>query len=207
MTRDATELQMYVDLREIQKTSSQAAKYIENLESKNNFDEKNLEVIICSSLNHTSQSTLRLKAGSKNQAQFLVPIVHEMDEIKPSMLRTLTIPEDMKFMKILACRILPDELRTPIPEDIKYIRIFACGILPDGNHDDIGHLLLFSNNGMFIRKVVTFTGYPYDACFVRNDTAVVALGSAEQTALVDIEKKTITKYFKLSHNCYAVTSD
>ncbi|CAG2196811.1 unnamed protein product [Mytilus edulis] len=42
MTQYATELEMYVGLREMEKTTSQAAKYIEDLESGDNFDESDL---------------------------------------------------------------------------------------------------------------------------------------------------------------------
>ncbi|XP_071160687.1 uncharacterized protein [Mytilus edulis] len=50
MTQYATELQMYVGLREIEKTTSKAAKYIDELKCGDNFEEKNLEVTISSTL-------------------------------------------------------------------------------------------------------------------------------------------------------------
>ncbi|CAG2214493.1 unnamed protein product [Mytilus edulis] len=50
MTLFATELQIYIGLREIEKTTSQTAKYIEDLESGNNFIEKSLELNISSAL-------------------------------------------------------------------------------------------------------------------------------------------------------------
>ncbi|CAC5374090.1 TRIM71 [Mytilus coruscus] len=87
MTQYATELQMYGGLKEIETTSSEAAKYIESLESGNHFDEKNLEVFISSDFKsiledvesfgdiniNTTFSTLRLKTGRKHQPQHLVP--------------------------------------------------------------------------------------------------------------------------------------
>ncbi|CAC5390682.1 unnamed protein product [Mytilus coruscus] len=48
MTQYATDLQMYVGLREIEKTTSQAAEYIEDLKSGGQFDENNIEVTISS---------------------------------------------------------------------------------------------------------------------------------------------------------------
>ncbi|CAC5374075.1 unnamed protein product [Mytilus coruscus] len=190
MTQYATELQMYVGLGEIEETASQAANYIEDLISEDNFDEKNLDVTISSAINSilqevksfgdvnikTRQSTLRLKAGRKYQAQYVVHTVPGIEEIKSYMLRILSIPKDMRDNNIYACRILPDG---------KYLIL--------NKQLDQGHLLLFSNNGLFIRKVVTFTGYPYDACFFRNNTAAVTLGSEYQTALMDIQKNKITK--------------
>ncbi|CAC5374074.1 unnamed protein product [Mytilus coruscus] len=204
MTRFATELQMFIGLREIEKTSSLAAKYIEELESGDTFDEKNLEVTMSSALHSilqdvksfgdiniiTSQLTLRTKAGRKEQAQYLVITVPRIEEIKPSMLRTLTIPEDMKSINIYACRILPDGKYIIL--DIQY---------------DKSHLLLFSNDGMFIRKVLTLTGSSNDACYVRNNTVAVTLVSANQTALVDIEKNEITETIEVSHFCSATASD
>ncbi|XP_076095795.1 uncharacterized protein LOC143066870 [Mytilus galloprovincialis] len=205
MTQYATELQTYVGLREIEKNTSHAAKYIDELKSGDNFDEKNIVVTISSALQsilqevtslgdihvNTSQSTLKIKAGRKDQAQNLVPIVHGIEEIKPTMLRTLTIPEDMKSKSSPVCRILPDG---------KYI------ILNNYNLHTNKALLLFGNDGTFQRKVITFTQLPIQACFVRNKTVAVILGSNE-TALVDVSKNEIIQTIKLSHACYGVASD
>ncbi|CAG2231257.1 unnamed protein product [Mytilus edulis] len=167
MTQYATELQMYIGLREIEKTTAQAAKYIEDLESGGHFIEKNLKLKISTALQailqdvksfgdidiNTTTSALKMKAGRKDQAQHLVPNVPGIEQIKPSLLTKLTIPKNMN-LNITACLILPDG---------KYI------ILDSENKQ----LLLFNNDGIFIRKVVTFTEYPCDACFVRNKTVAV----------------------------------
>ncbi|XP_052058820.1 uncharacterized protein LOC127699119 [Mytilus californianus] len=206
MTQYATELQMYVGLREVEKTTSKAAKYIDELKSGDNFEEKNLEVTISSSLQsilqevksfgyiniNTSSSTLSIKAGRKDQAQNLVPTVQRIEEIKPSMLRTLTIAEDMKSTSVLVSRILPNG---------KYLTL---------NHYDKykSHaLLLFGNDGIFERKVLTFTENPYSACYVRNNTVAVTLHLTNQTSLVDVEKNKIIQIITLSHHCNGVASD
>ncbi|XP_052097543.1 uncharacterized protein LOC127732533 [Mytilus californianus] len=202
MKQYATELQMYIGLREIEKSTSQMAKYIEDLESGDNFIEKNLEVNISSALQsilrdvksfgdiniNTTSFTLQIKAGRKNQAQNLISKVPGIEEIKPSLCTRLTIPKEMKTLDIYACRILPD----------------GKFIILDNNKRQ---LLLFSNDGIFIRIVVTFSQHPSDTCFVRNITVAVALGSAKQTTLVDIEKNKIIEKIKLSHGCYALASD
>ncbi|XP_071160747.1 E3 ubiquitin-protein ligase TRIM71-like [Mytilus edulis] len=203
MTQYATELQMYVGLKEIEKTTSEAAKFIESLESGDHFDEKNLEVKISSDLQsivknvesfgdinvNTTFSTLRLKTGRKDQAQHLVPDTPGIEQIMPSLLRRLTIPKE-----------------------IKPIEIYACLILPDGKIivlDRIGNqLLLFSNDGIFIRNV-TFDMFidPCNACFFRNYTLAVTFGFANKTVLVDVEKNKIIETIKLSHYCNGVASD
>ncbi|VDI18245.1 Hypothetical predicted protein [Mytilus galloprovincialis] len=202
MKRLATELQMYVGLKEIENTTAQATKYIEDLKNDKIFDEKTLEVTISSSLQSifqdvksygvvnisSGQSTLQIKTGRKDQAQYLAPSVPGVKDIKPSLLRILTIPEDMKSACFVACRILP------------------CGnyLILDSSSS---HLLPFSNDGMFMKKVVTFFGTSYDACFVRNDTVAVTLGLTNKTVLVDIEKNEIIESIKLSHFCSGVASD
>ncbi|CAC5393967.1 unnamed protein product [Mytilus coruscus] len=202
MMQYATELQMYIGLREIEKTTAQTAKYIEDLESGNHFTEKNLEVHISSALQsilqdvksfgdiniNTTSSTLRLNTERKEQAQHLVLKVPGIEQIKPSLLTRLTIPEDIKSLNTSACLILRDG---------------KCIIL-DYNKK---LLLLFSNSGIFIRKVVTLTEYPWDACFVRNNTVAVTLGRANKTALVDVNKSKIIQTVKVSHDCYGVASD
>ncbi|CAC5377460.1 unnamed protein product [Mytilus coruscus] len=171
ITQYATELQMYIGLQEIEKTTSEATHYIEYLESGDDFDEKNI------------------KTGRQDQAQYLIP--KSIEQIKPSMLRTLTIPEDKKMTNILACRIFPDG---------KYLVL--------DNQSYGSELLLFSNDGIFLRKIAAFRGPSYDACIVRNNTvAVTLLLATNQTQLVDAEENNIIRTFKLSHACYGVVSD
>ncbi|CAG2230092.1 unnamed protein product [Mytilus edulis] len=201
-TRYTTELQMFIALGEIEKITSQTTKYIEDLESGDHFIEKNLEVNLSSALQsilqdvnsfgniniNTTTSTLKIKAGRKDQAQHLIPKVPGVEQIKPSLLTRLTIPKDIKSLHITACLILPD----------------GKFIILDSNKNQ---LLLFSNDGIFIRKVVTFTEFPYDGCLVMNNTVAVALGPANQTVLVDVNRSKIIQSIKLSHNCFGVASD
>ncbi|CAG2232739.1 unnamed protein product [Mytilus edulis] len=204
ITQYATELQMYVGLREIEKTTSEAAKHLEDLKSGGQLDEVNLELTISSELQSilkdvksfgdvnikTSPFTLQLKAGRKDQAQYLVHTIPTIEQIKPSFLRQLTIPQDMKQIAIQACRILPDG---------KYLTLHS--------RYGEGYLLMFSNDGMFMRKVVEFTEPTWDTCFIRNNTVAVTLEMQNQTALVDVEKNKIFKSINLSHKCLSVTSD
>ncbi|XP_063425453.1 uncharacterized protein LOC134709211 [Mytilus trossulus] len=206
MTQYATELQMYDGLREIEKTTSEAAKYMDELNSGDNLEEKNLEVTISSALQsilqevesfgdikiNTNQSTLRLNAGRKDQAQNLVPTIPIIEEIKPTILRTLTIPKDMKSDSVPVFRLLLDG---------KYI------ILNRSFLSESSALLLFRNDGIFERQVITFTEYPCDFCYVRNNTVAVTLGSVDKTVLVDIEKNKIVQTIQLSHYCDGVASD
>ncbi|CAG2202944.1 unnamed protein product [Mytilus edulis] len=174
MTQYATELQMYVGLREIEKTTSEAAKHLEDLKSGGPLDEVNLELTISSELQsilkdvksfgdiniNTSPFTLQLKAVRKDQAQYLVHTTPTIEQIKPSLLRHLTIPQDMQSIEIYACRILPDG---------KYLIL--------DNQFSSSNLLLFSNDGMFMREVVKFKRVSWDSCFIRTNTVAVALGS------------------------------
>ncbi|XP_063418732.1 uncharacterized protein LOC134701511 [Mytilus trossulus] len=119
MTQYATELQMYFGLREIEKTTFQVTKYIEDLESGDNFNEQNLEVKISSALRsilkdvksfgdikiNTTSSTLHIKTVRKDQAQHLVPKGPGIDH--PSQ-KKLIIPEGMRSLDIYATLILPD---------------------------------------------------------------------------------------------------
>ncbi|CAG2232742.1 unnamed protein product [Mytilus edulis] len=204
MTQYATELQMYVGLREIEKTTSQAAKYIEDLKSGGSLDEVNLELTISSELQsilkdvksfgdihiNTSPFNLQVKAGRNDQAQYLVPTIHTIEQIKPSLLRQLTIPQYSKSISIHACSILPDG---------KYL-FLNCS-------SGLSNMLLFSNDGMFMREVEEFSVISYDICFVSNDTVAVALGYQNQIALVDVEKNHIFDSMDLSHTCRSVASD
>ncbi|CAG2203982.1 unnamed protein product [Mytilus edulis] len=210
ITQYATELQMYCGLREIEITTSEAAKHLEDLNSGGQLDEVNLELTISSKLQsilkdvksfgdiniNTSPFTLQLKAVRKDQAQYLVPTIPTIEQINPSMVRQLNIPQDRKSFNILACTILPDG---------KYL--IHNQSIDKQFRSTFSNLLLFSNDGMFIREVVKFTGRSYDSCFVRNNTVAAALYSEKQIALVDVEKNEIFKSINLSHHCYSVASD
>ncbi|CAC5391084.1 unnamed protein product [Mytilus coruscus] len=202
MTLYATELQMYIGLIEIEKVTSQAMKYIDDLEREDHFSERKLEVKISSGLQsilqdvksfgdiniNTTPSTLHMKAGRKDQAQHLVKNIPGIEQVKPSLLRTVTFPKDIKSSYIWACVALPDG-KFVILDISKY------------------QLLLFSNDGIFIRKVISFSASSVDACFVRNYTVAVTLGTQHQTALVDLEKGSIIQYIKISNYCNGVASN
>ncbi|XP_063425572.1 uncharacterized protein LOC134709337 [Mytilus trossulus] len=207
MRQYATELQTYVSLRDIEKTTSQAEKYIDELKSGDNLEEKNLAVIISSTLQsilqdvksfgniniNTSQSTLQIKPGRKDQAQNLVPAIPRIEVIKPTMLRTLTMQEDMQYeINAPICRILPDG---------------KCLILNRHTYGRSHALLLIGNDGIFEKKVTTFREYPCDACYVTNNTVAVGLGISKKTVLVDVEKNKIIQTIQLSHQCHKVASD
>ncbi|CAG2203488.1 unnamed protein product [Mytilus edulis] len=201
MTQHATELQTYVGLREIEKTTSEASKHLEDLKSGGLLDEFNLELTISSELQsmkdvksfgdiyiNTSPFNLQLKAVRKDQAQYLVQTIPTIEQIKPSMLRQLYIPQDRMTNNVCACRVLPDG---------KYLVL--------KNYSDKSNLQLFSNDGKFM-KVVKFKGCSYDSCFVKTNTAAVALDK-NQIALVDIEKNKIFKLINISHLGFSVASD
>ncbi|XP_063426573.1 uncharacterized protein LOC134710234 [Mytilus trossulus] len=204
ITQYATELQIYVSLREIDKTTSQAAQYIEDLKNGDNFDEKCLEVTISSELQsilkdvksfgdiktNSRPYTIQVKAGRKDQAQYLVPVIPTIEQIKPVMQRPLTIPVHMKYEYMFACRILPDNTYLVLNGDYYY-----------------KYLALFRNDGIFLRVVVNLESSSLDVCFVRNKTVAVTLGIDNQIALVNVERNKIVKRFNLSHNCDAVASD
>lgn len=82
MTHYATELQMYIGPRDIEKTTYQTAKYLVDVESGDHFSDKDLEVNVTSALQsilydvksfgdmkiNTTSSTLQIKTGQKDQA-------------------------------------------------------------------------------------------------------------------------------------------
>ncbi|CAG2214492.1 unnamed protein product [Mytilus edulis] len=184
MTQHATELQMYMGLREIEKTTSEMAKYIDDLESGDHFIEKNLKVNISSSLRSilhdvkslgdiditTTSTALQIKAGRKDQAQKCISKIPGIEQIKPSLLTRLTTPKDIKTLRIVACRILPDGKFMILEYRKRQLR-------------------LFSDDGNFIRIVVPLPPYPYDACFVRNNTVAVTLGPAKKDKIGGYRKE------------------
>ncbi|CAC5355933.1 unnamed protein product [Mytilus coruscus] len=187
MTRYATELQMYVGLRKMEKTTSEAAKYIESLKSGDHLKEINLDIKISSALQSILQdvksfgdinitascSTVKIKAGREDQAQ-LVHSFPGIEQIKSFLLKTVTMPEKIGRVDIFACSLLPD--RKILILDNRGQRI-----------------LLFSNDGIFMRTVLTFKDPPYDLCIIRNNTVAISFGTLKLSTLIDIDKNKIIK--------------
>lgn len=200
ITQVATELQLYIGLEEIDEQTSEATQYIEDLEREGHLNEHDLEIELSADVQSilddvesfgdihitTSFCSVKVKAGRKH----FVQMVSKIEQINPSLLRTLTVPDEIRPIDVNACRILPD-----------------------GNflilNQYQNQLLLFTHDGIFTGTVVTLNERANDVCLVRNDKVAVAFTSCKsnQTSLFDIEKNEITKTIELSHDCSAVTSD
>ncbi|XP_063426990.1 uncharacterized protein LOC134710549 [Mytilus trossulus] len=201
MTRYATELQMYVGLRKMEKTTSEATKYIEGLNNSDDLKEINLDIKMSSALQSilqdvksfgdinitASRSTVKIKAGREDQAQ-LVNTFPGIEQIKPFLLKPVTMPEKIGRVDIFACSLLPD--RKILILDNRGQRI-----------------LLFSNDGIFMRTVLTFKDPPYDLCSIRNNIVAISFGTLKLLTLIDIDKNKIIKRIKLSRSSYGVASD
>ncbi|XP_076084488.1 uncharacterized protein LOC143055240 [Mytilus galloprovincialis] len=199
MTKYATELQTYVGLTEIEKITSKEANYMEDLKRGPDLNERNLHVTTSPDFDSilldvksfgeitvdTRPCNILANAGRKDQAQHLVPI-STIDQIKPSFSKTLKVPKGMCFVD--SC-ILPD-----------------CNFLTlDGVHRG---LLMFRNDGTFIRSIVSFEQVPDSVCFVKDGTVAVSFYAACEVALVDIGRSQVDRYFKTPKECCSgVASD
>ena len=184
----ATSWQTYIGLKEIKKASSQESKYIEDLESKGNFDKHNLHVNISSALqsvltdvksfgdisitNQPYSSNVKVIIG--DEVQHSVPKIPCMEQIKPTFLNTLKFPGRQKYlmMKLL------------VLDDGKFLAL--------ENHQK--SLMLFGTDGYCWRNVVKFSqdDFPFNFCNISNNIVAVSLYYKHQVILVDIEKnKTI----------------
>lgn len=193
---------MYVGVREIEKTSSEAAKYIEDLMSGDHLKDKNLEIKISSALQSilkdvesfgniiiaSSPTTVQIKAGRKDQAQNFLHTVPLIYQIKPSLLKKVTMPKEIDNAEIFVGRILFDGSFLFL--DSKSYR-----------------LLLFSKMGIYTRIVMTFKDAPYDLCIVKNHTVAISFNESSKLELVDIENNKINKTIEFYQTCYAVASD
>ncbi|XP_052083239.1 uncharacterized protein LOC127720607 [Mytilus californianus] len=199
MTKYATELQTYIGLREIEKTTSQEAKYLDELESGSQLND--MEITVSSTVKSVLQDVKSLgnisvksltksfqtKTGRKDQAQHLVPMVHGIEQIKPSLLNSLRVPNG-ESLKLITCQILPDGT----------LLLF---------HYKQNSMIQYNSDGTFMKELMTFKEQPYDVCFVKDNTVAVTLYRATKVLLVDVEKNKLIKTIKLAHGCYGVSSD
>ncbi|XP_071141819.1 uncharacterized protein [Mytilus edulis] len=201
MTKYATDLQTYVGLKEIEKVTSQEGNYIEDLKRGTDLNERNLHLTTSPDLDSIlldvksfGEITVDTRPYNglanerrNNQAQQLVPIP-TIDQIKPSFSNTLKVPEGQGK------------------------RFFDCCILSDGNClvlDAVRKsLLMFRNDGTFIRSIVSFIELPDSVCFVKDRTVAVSFYNACEVALVDIGKSLVDRNFNFpTEQCSGVSSD
>ncbi|XP_063414674.1 uncharacterized protein LOC134696682 [Mytilus trossulus] len=199
MTKHATEVQTYIGLREIEKTTSQATKYLDELESSSQFND--VEISVSSTVKSilqdvksfgnisvkSSRKIFQTKTGRKDQAQNLVPMVHGIEQIKPSLLNTLRVPEG-EILQTMTSRILPDGT----------LLLF---------HDKENSMIQYNSDGTLMKELMTFEEEPYDLCFVKDNTVAVTFYGATKLLLVDVEKIQLLKTIKLAYNGYGVASD
>ncbi|XP_063405894.1 tripartite motif-containing protein 2-like [Mytilus trossulus] len=199
MTKYATELQTYVGLKQIKNITSQERNYIDDLKRGSNLNKRNLHVTTSpdiASILHDVKSfgeitvdtrpcNIQENVERKDQAQYLV-LVPTMDQIKPSFSNKLNVPLE-RSLRIADCCILPD---------------CNCLIADSVSKD----LLLFKNNGSFIRTVLSFEKTPGSVCFVKDGTVAVSFDGV--VALVDINKSQVDKTFKFPEvYCSGVSSE
>lgn len=199
MTKYATELQTYVGLKEMKNITSQERNYFNDLKRGFNLNERNLHVTTSpdlASILHDVKSFGEITVDTcpcnvqenlvrEDQAQYLVP-VSTIDQIKPSFSNKLNVPLE-RSLRIADCCILPD---------------CNCLIADSVSKD----LLLFKNNGIFIRTVLSFEKTPGSVCFVKAGTVAVSFNG--EVALVDINKSQVERKFKFPEvYCTGVSSD
>ncbi|VDI64626.1 Hypothetical predicted protein [Mytilus galloprovincialis] len=125
MKQYATELQMYIGLRDIEKTTSEVAKYIENLKSGGHLEEYDIEIKISSDLQsiledvksfgeihvNTSSSSYHLREGGRDQRQRVDPTVRKIDHKLP-LIKTPIFTDDIHDIgpkNVYDCRIAADD--------------------------------------------------------------------------------------------------
>ncbi|VDI24781.1 Hypothetical predicted protein [Mytilus galloprovincialis] len=200
MTKYATDLQTYVGLKEIEKITSQEGNYIEDLKRGTDLNERDLHLTTSPDLDSIlldvkslGQITVDTRPcngfankGRKDQAQHLVP-TPTIDQIKPSFLNTLKVPNG-KEQHFIDCCILPDG---------------NCLVLSELDRN----LLMFRNDGTFIRSIVSFKELPDSVCLVKDDTVAVSFYFSCEVALVDIGRSKVDRNFKFTKHCSGVSSD
>lgn len=198
----ATNLQMYFGLREIEMSTSEVVKFVSDFTSGDHMNESNLEIRISSSIQlmlqdiksfgeiniTTCPSSIYIQTGRRDQAQHFIPTIPEIEQIEPLLLKTVTIPDDIKAEDVKACQILPNG---------------EILILDQTNK----HISKFSNDGILMKIVVRVNVVPYDMCLVRNDTVAISLPVTNQTVMADIEKGEISETIGFTHDCHGLSSD
>ena len=201
MKQFATDLQILVCLKSIEKTTAEETKYLLDLTEKGELNETHLELNIASPLKaimsdvrsfgniavKRTPSSLQLTVGREAPAQTPVPIETSFEHIKPKLLRILKMP----------------------PESDRNIR--DCQILPDGQMLFVDRnnkcLMLFSKDGVYSRDVVKFKTSPWGVCYVKDSMVAVTLYDAKHVSFIDVTTNSIVNSAKVSNRCYGIDCD
>ncbi|XP_076108066.1 uncharacterized protein LOC143076234 [Mytilus galloprovincialis] len=202
MTKHATDLQIYVDLQYLEKSTTEEDRYLIDLQRNGQLDDIGLETKLSSDLKcltnnirtfgnaiaHSSPCSLQLKTSSEPQVHLLVSSIVTIDSINPTLKTTLKIPKRFKRFKV-----------------------YGCQILPDGKHlllDTVSKsLLLFSKEGEYIEKVISFKDEPNDLCYIKDSLIAVTFLTVPNLLLIDLIQKDITKSITVEGSCYGIDSD
>ncbi|CAG2235046.1 TRIM56 [Mytilus edulis] len=202
LTMYATDLQIYVRLQYLEKTTSQDAQFLLNLQQKGHLDEIRLETKLSSDLKcltqhirtfgtlvaHSSPCNLQLKTSTECQVNLSVHYILTIDNIKPKLITTLKIPKTCEGKEIVGCQILPDG---------------SILILERVTQS----LLLFSKHGEYKETLIVFESHPSDICYIKHNLIAVTIQDDNKILLIDFSKKRITNSIEVSQNCFGIDSN
>ena len=206
MKQFATDLQILLCLKSIEKTTAEETKYLLDLKEKGELNETHLELNIASPLKalmsdaksfgnivvKTTPSSLQFTVGREARAQASVPRKTSFKHIQPKLLKTLKMPtRGNRF--ISDCQILPDGQMLFVDRNNK------C-------------LILFSKDGVYSRDIVSFTGSPWGVCYVKDNMVkdnmvAVTFDYGEQVSFIDLMTNKMVKSVMVSHLCYGIDCD
>ena len=182
MKQFATDLQILVCLKSIEKTTAEETKYLFDLTENGELNDTHLELKIASSLQaimsdvksfgniaaKTTPSRLQLSVGREARAQTSVPRDTSFEHIKPKLLKTLKMPTQLDRF-ITDCQILPDGQMLFIDRNNK------C-------------LMLFSKYRIYSRELVKLTAFPWGVCYVKDYMVAGTFDYGKQVSFIDLTR-------------------
>ncbi|XP_052073832.1 uncharacterized protein LOC127711760 [Mytilus californianus] len=202
MTMYATDLQMYVGLQYLEKSSSEEVGFLNELQENDQLNELCFGIEFSSDLKcltnsirtfgtvviHSSPGTLKLKSSSEYQVHLLVPPMLTIDSIKPKLKTTFKIPNIFRDIEIYGCQVLHDS-RILILD-----KISRC-------------MLLFSKDGKYTESVMHFDDTPTDVCFIKDFLIAVTITKQNKILLIDLSQKSNTKTITVPDSCFGIDSN
>ncbi|XP_076106113.1 uncharacterized protein LOC143074639 [Mytilus galloprovincialis] len=202
MTKYATDLQIYVGLQYLEKSTSDEIGYLNELQRKGLFDEIRLESKLsfdfkCLTDNirtfgtvvtNSSPCTLQLQTSSEYQVHLSVSPLQTIDSIKPKLKTTLKIPKTLKNLEIYGCQVLPD----------------GRSLIIDGVSKS---LLLFPKDGIFTGNEIRFDKRPSDICYIQGNIIAVTNFQQWEILLIDLIEKSKIKSIKVREACFGIDSN
>ncbi|VDH95383.1 Hypothetical predicted protein [Mytilus galloprovincialis] len=194
MVEFSTDLQTYFGLHEVEKIIKQDEHYINNLKSAEDLRERKMKVDY-----FDLESTVR---GTSALGEVSIYILPENIQLKTKGESQVQSPRNPVLSMVKP--VLKQRFKMP-----KYpVHITGCQILPNTDVVLVDQkkysIVLFNNEGVFVKEIMTFKTMPSDICYVKQREVAVTFIYDKKVFIIDVERNKVVRRTNLDGECNGI---